>query len=541
MNPAIFASCAALAVLALSAFPTTAHADFIDHFATLDDIGPAKSPSTGESRILVITIEVEGFEPLDLDGIRTYFSPDPIAGEPTFTDFYERMSLGRFRPVGEVLDPIRFETCPLPEDYFGFEQCRIPRGGGPTTDDKLESLQVGLALLEDIVQRVDEELDLDFNAFDINGPEEMPDGWVDGVLLLHNINFGGIALPVHFLRTEPLEVDGVKIPIIGISETPNVALHEFGHLLGWADLYDESSQTQGLQYSHMGSWNYEEPPQTLDAFSRATAGWTEPMLVKEGESLTDVRLPPAGDSGFSVQLGEGEEYFLLENRGSVGDDYLDAGIEGRGLAIYHVNLSRFPVATTGQWAIRLLNCLNCEPWAPMLMNEQADGKYELQFPTGRRDDAGDLFHPGDSFVPAKNTFPLSNDNRIFSSNRYDGAATGVSVTNIRFDGDDILVDVSVQEPCEALDCSPRVCQEGRCVAGDAPQEPEMDGEPEVDGEPEDDSAPKTTSHSAGCTVAVAPGQREGAPWMVVLLGMFLVWRRRSAVRERGQAADIRDL
>jgi M6 family metalloprotease-like protein len=506
----------------------SAHADFIDHFATAEDTGQAKIPSVGDSKILVVTIEVEGFEPLDIETIRALFEPEPTSGQPNFTDYFTRMSLGAFRPVAQVLDPVRFESCPLPEDYFGYRNCRIPRNGvgDGGINDALESLEVGINLLEEVLRRVDEEQDVDFSEFDINGPDGQADGEIDGLLLLHNINFGGIAMPVYFLRQGgAIEIDETKINIVGIAESALVGLHEFGHLVGWADLYDESDQTQGLQYSSMGAWLYETNPPALDAFSRTVAGWVEPQVITEGQEVKDLRLRPVVDTGDIVQVGEGDEYFLMENRGALEGDYIDSDIDVRGLAIFHVNMRRYPDAREGNWPLRLLNCANCEPYEPMLMNEQADGKFNLQSRFGQRNDREDLFLPGDEFLPNTiNFLPLSKENKAFSSNRYDGAVTGVSVTNIRFDGEDILVDVRIDEPCSIVSCNrDKICEEGRCV-------PDPDFVPDTDIDPEPEPAPVAPEPEA----APAPVPEEGCrqvgggasgAWLLVV-GLFLMGRRR---------------
>ena len=508
----------------------SANADFIDHFATAEDTGQAKVPSIGDSRILVVTIEVDGFEPLDMEAIRAFFDPEPSPGQPSFTDYFTRMSLGAYRPVAQVLEPIRFEDgCPLPEDYFGYRDCRIPRNGvgdNGNINDALESLEVGINLLEEVLERVDVDLGVDFSSFDINGPDGQPDGEIDGLLLLHNINFGGIAMPVYFLRQGgAIEIDGTKINIVGIAETELVGLHEFGHLVGWADLYDESDQTQGLQYSSMGAWLYETNPPALDAFSRSVTGWIEPQVITEGQEVKDIRLRPVIDTGDVVQLGEGDEYFLLENRGAVEGGYIDSDIDGRGLAIYHVNMRRYPDPREGNWPLRLLNCANCEPYEPMLMNEQADGKFNLQNRFGRRNDAEDLFLPGDEFLPNTiNFLPLSKENKAFSSNRYDGAVTGVSVTNVRFDGDDILVDVRIDEPCSIISCNrDKLCEEGRCIP-DPDFVPEADPEPEaenVEPEPAPVMAPTPTPEE-GCHHV--EGGQGGVLWLV-FFGVFWVCLR----------------
>ena len=487
--------------------PVPASADFIDHFAVKDDVGAAKVPSTGTSRIMVVTIEVDGFQPLRQQNLETFFSPDPEPGARNFNDFYERTSLGAFHTEVDVLPPLHFDACPLPETYFGYEECSIPRGGGDTANQKLESLAVGLELMELVFDRVDAELDVDFSRYDINGPNGEPDGWTDGVLLMHNINFGGIALPIHFLRMErgALEYDGTKINIVAISESELVALHEFGHLLGWADLYDELRNTKGYQYSFMGSWQYDSDPPSIDAFSRIAAGWAQATLIAQGEERKDVRLRPTANTADILQIGEGQEYFLVENRGAVRDDYIDGDLLVRGLAVTHVNLDKYPDGRPDTWPIRLINCLNCDRWRPMLMNEQADGKFELQKPGFRRDDLGDLFQPGHELLPSADGTALGDDFQELSSNYYDGAASGVSITNIRYDGDDILVDVKVEEPCASIDC-PCGCAEGRCTLDCPAPDVGMDaGDVGVDDASEQDAEPPAAKREdSGCATALAP-------------------------------------
>ncbi|MEL6179571.1 MAG: hypothetical protein AAFS10_11495, partial [Myxococcota bacterium] len=266
--------------LGLTVALPSAQADYIDHFATTDDVGWAKVPAFGTSRILVIPVEVDGLRALDLDRMERFFAPD-TQGEFAFTEFYTRTSLGAYQPEAVVVDPVRFPSCPLPEDYFGYEDCAIPRGGGDSPDKILESLEAGLGMVDAVLAAVEAQ-GVDFGQFDINGPQEgVPDGWIDGVLILHNIDFGGIALPLYWLqdalRSEPpLTYDDVQINIVGIAQSEAVAVHEFGHLLGWADLYDESGRSKGLQYSFMGSWNYTEAVHGLDAYSRIAVGWAAP-------------------------------------------------------------------------------------------------------------------------------------------------------------------------------------------------------------------------------------------------------------------------
>jgi len=249
--------------------------------------------------------------------------------------------------------------------------------------------------------------------------------------------------------------------------------------------------------------------------------------VELGERRTAVRLRPYADSGDLVQVGTGQEYFLLENRGPTGDDYIDRDIDGRGLSITHVNLRKAPTDAPDAWPLRLGGgCVNCDVWGPMLMNEQADSKFELQRPGSRRDDAHDLFHAGDSFVPnLENTNPIGGNKTKLSSNLINGAVSGVSVTNVRIEGDDILVDVAVEEPCALLECGAGTCEAGKCIppeVDDTPDEPGTNNATNNGESPDPAANAATGKTDDGCATVPA-----GRSPLALLLGLAgLVWALR---------------
>lgn len=127
--------------------------------------------------------------------------------------------------------------------------------------------------------------------------------------------------------------------------------HEFGHVLGWPDLYD-TDYTAGGQaagpglYSLMASGNYNNDSRTPPALSileRWMIGWAEPeVLTTTGE----FRLEPVHqDKGYLIGTDTGDDYFLLEYRGTgdniwdipgyYGSSYEDQGTSG--LLVYHID------------------------------------------------------------------------------------------------------------------------------------------------------------------------------------------------------------
>jgi len=501
-------------------FAGGARADYIDHFATRADVGLYKVPSKGETRVLVIPVIVDnvafndGDEAAFLDDLANFYADDDISvfdGGFRFTSFYEQQSLGRFHPRAEVAAPVHFPSCP---PLGAYANCEIPRGAGISEGD----LQGALAVLVDALAFMDEIFTcatdgpggartctagggVDFAAFDKSGNQEgIADGFVDGVILVSNAGFPGIALPVKDLATTSLlsffgpfpafSYDGVtvaSVAIAGRTTRPGretfISVHEFGHLLGFCDLYNESGAASDLPYTFMGGWYYSTPASLLDPFSRIAIGWANVIQVAGPGTFT---LPTAGTSGVVLKVGDGDEFFLVEHRKQVplsfdGDLEVDSGV-----FVERVQLSKRPLPTAGNYFTTLQNCVNCTPFDAMLMAEEADGDYDLQKNRGR-DDTTALFQSGDSIAPSTNTAPRSLQNPTFSTNLLSGAPTGLTITVSSSDDDGATVDVDgadVSDPCAALgdlcvgDCAVDDDGHGRCgdfaLYGVAAEEDEAD-------------------------------------------------------------------
>ena len=96
--------------------------------------------------------------------------------------------------------------------------------------------------------------------------------------------------------------------------------HEFGHTLGWIDLYDTDYETNGrtfgmMHMSLMASGNYNNggrTPPALTLLERWQAGWIDALeMIGESGNYT---LPPVWeDRGYAIATEN--EFFILENRG----------------------------------------------------------------------------------------------------------------------------------------------------------------------------------------------------------------------------------
>ena len=133
--------------------------------------------------------------------------------------------------------------------------------------------------------------------------------------------------------------------------TIGIMAHEFGHDLGWPDLYDTDGSSEGVgEWSLMasGSWGRTsdsspagDAPVLPDAWSRSLQSWVTPTEVG---STTAVTVPQVSTTDTVYRLladpngpelsrtGTGE-YFLVENRQRAG---LDTALPGCGLVVLHV-------------------------------------------------------------------------------------------------------------------------------------------------------------------------------------------------------------
>lgn len=168
----------------------------------------------------------------------------------------------------------------------------------------------------------------------------------DGVVLGDGEDGGG------FFTGGELQCDGPEA-----QATLGIWVHEFGHDLGWIDLYDIDGSSAGVDtWSVMGLHWLALPgeptgtrPPLPDPFSRWQVGWLTPTQVTTptadvplaSSATTDevlqVRDNPDGvDVGFLGGAGTGE-YFLVENREQAG---YDIALAGCGTLVWHIDEGR---------------------------------------------------------------------------------------------------------------------------------------------------------------------------------------------------------
>jgi MYXO-CTERM domain-containing protein len=475
-------------VVAVALSCSVAHADYIDHFANPDDIGLLKVPRFGTTKVLVIPVIIEdqpfqqGSEQAFLDELDAFY--DPNAEGWAFTPYWEATSLGRFRPEATVANPVRFAACP---PLGAHEDCRIPRGAGLAEGDTQGAVQVLVDAFDflDVIFRCASEGPtgdceggggVDFSAFDTSGVEQgVPDDVVDGVIVVSNAGFPGIALPVKDLSNNDLIglfgpfpefiYDDTLVPAAAISGNVNaafVSVHEFGHLMGWCDLYNEAGTTTDMPYTLMGGWFYQDPGSLPDAYSRAAAGFAHVVQVAGDGTFT---LRPADESGTVLKVGTGNEFFMVELRRKV-EGALDGDLtEPFGVVVERVRLQQRPSPEQGRYFGTLQDCVNCTPFDTFLSIEQADGRFELEnrFP---RDDDEDLFQAGNEIAPSDDTEPRTLENQVFSTNRYDGSKTDITIRVVDVTSTSATIEIeapAVDDPCAEIGA---FCQIEACALRD---------------------------------------------------------------------------
>lgn len=199
--------------------------------------------------------------------------------------------------------------------------------------------------------------------------------------------------------------------------TIGVMCHELGHLMfGLPDLYDTDGSSEGIgDWGLMGggSWNATiqwsgDTPSHLSAWSKVALGIVTPddvdnsfydLSVKQGDnnpSIKRVWIDP-----YKVSTSE---YYLVENRQLAN---YDAGLDGDGLLIWHVDGSKLSNALDTQRLVDL---------------EEADGFNDLDVGINQGD-------TGDPFPGATNNTAFYNGSNPNSKDNQ-GVATHIGVTNI---------------------------------------------------------------------------------------------------------------
>src|SRR5207237_1380465 len=120
-----------------------ARADFIDLYANKLDVPQNKAPRVGRSRLVLIPVQIDGYEPVDVEKLKSFFQ-DPAGN---FHSYFAVASNHRFQPEVVVAPLVQYASCPSMLDQ---NNCAIPRGDA-------QALGRGVEFLRDVFRRSHDE------------------------------------------------------------------------------------------------------------------------------------------------------------------------------------------------------------------------------------------------------------------------------------------------------------------------------------------------------------------------------------------------
>lgn len=279
----------------------------------------------------------------------------------SFAHFYREMSAGQLHVGGQVL-PRRYRSRAAAAAYLAETAGVLGQFGR----FNLEILTAADA-------------DVDLGLFDNDGPDGVPnsgddDGYVDIVFInLHTSPrdfFLGVATGIASLGLDTDYISGdsaagggfvrVRSRFEGFSGTTqrghtfgitaSTMCHEFAHVLGLPDLFDQTALTvaeldpeddsAGIgKWGIMGrgtlGWNVADGPNAFSAWSLATLGWVEVVEVQGSVEGLEIGEIFSDRKAYKIPLTQ-DEYFLLEHRRANGS-YYNRNIPQDGLLVWHID------------------------------------------------------------------------------------------------------------------------------------------------------------------------------------------------------------
>lgn len=306
-------------------------------------------PTTGKHDVAIILVNFSDLSFNMSDPVAYYnrffnqrgFSDNGATGSAY--DYYRYGSNNSYDPQFKVIGPV---TVSYSHSFYG------------GSDGTAYAWQ----MVSQAVQLADSLYDVDFKQFDTDG-----DGVCDNVYCVYagygradskdnsaiwphsgNLSASGSRMN----EDHSFSVDGVKIDRYTVSQEINgetdqtcgigTFVHEFAHVLGLADHYNNSNTGATNQPGYWdvmanGSYsNHQNTPPTFSAFERYSLGW-QSLVELQPKTDTMVVAAPYEDGGSAYRVsvpGRSNEYFVIENRQQKGwDQYLP----GHGLLVWHID------------------------------------------------------------------------------------------------------------------------------------------------------------------------------------------------------------
>lgn len=325
----------------------------------------------------------------------------------TMRTYYREVSYGQFDIEVDVVGPFQSSHVLA---YYGDDN---PPGRDNANGSISEMAREAVQLADPTV---------DFSPYDLDN-----DGRIDALFIIHagkGQEQSGNEFDVWSHKSTIFPMESVDGKFAGPYSTEpedgriGVFSHEFGHVLGLPDLYDDDYGGSGGESDGIGKWGVMatgswngggNSPAHFCAWSKIELGWVEPKIVTSDISLFQIEIPPVWNNSVIYKIWAHDpsqdttEYFLVENRQRSG---YDSQLPGDGILIWHINES-----APG----------NRNPDRLMVDLEEADGNEELITYGGAKGEAGD---------PWKNSVTGFRNTTTPNSTSYNTSDTFVWVWNI---------------------------------------------------------------------------------------------------------------
>ncbi|HOK41571.1 MAG TPA: M6 family metalloprotease domain-containing protein [bacterium] len=293
-------------------------------------LAPSKqkfAPVTGTRKILILKIDFS-----NRIGNSSNVSSKFIASSDSLKDYYYKASYGKLN-----LDITEQDIYPSPTTWY--RASNLYENYGNTYNE---------AGVEDLVKEAINLADnagVNFANYDANN-----DGKVDHILILHSGNdeaMTGISSDIWSHQTEIATIikDGKQInsyAIFAVSSPLGIICHEFGHDIGFVDLYSTSSgnsMVDNWDVMDYGLWiNNGDNPCFPSIWHKILVGWLIPEIITTYKNNYQLGNSAENDTGIKIPISVADnptlEYYLIENRQNKS---YDAYIPGSGLLIWHID------------------------------------------------------------------------------------------------------------------------------------------------------------------------------------------------------------
>jgi len=364
-----------------------------------------------------------------LDSVQNYIFGDHIG---SLSHYYSEVSYGKFQLTGKVyaviesqysisdLDsisktnaPIRFIT----KEIFAW------------AEDNLDLLQFDNDGPDGIPNSGDDDGYMDAFAYNVIG---YMDGSYGTTQINSSVSWSDNNTKKHTTIDGNYLRKGSIATMVGMIDIQTWA-HEFGHILGIDDYYDDSrggGGTTRIRTAGLGTWSLMASGARPMAWTKIQLGWIVPTILTQ--NTKNLSIPNIESNPYVLKIYQddyhSDQYFLIENRQNSASNYPQY-VNDSGLLIWHVNEKKESNFTE-------------VPYRQIVL-EEADGRNDMQqnWQQNNYGDDGDLF-PGSSNNTEFSDFTYPNARYPVI---YGGGYSGISIKNISQSALTMTADIEIKE------------------------------------------------------------------------------------------------